>query len=202
MRTLIGLLVGLLGAAYLYATPYIALWKLKQGMNNQDEQVLAAVVDFPSVREGLKSQIYAGLEDIVPAAPESAADNLAGMLADVVTEEAMGAIAKQAVDMVVEQAVTPEGIILIMQKGKLPTLNIEGGGVAVETPDSSEEYDMETLLRWKDGLTYQSLNRVLVDVNKFSSSADAGAPSVFLTLQRENAFTAWRVIHIDIEQLF
>lgn len=58
-----------LAVAGLYATPFLALHQLREAARTNDAQALAALVDFPAVRESLKLGLRARLigGDVNPA---------------------------------------------------------------------------------------------------------------------------------------
>lgn len=60
MKKLIGVLVlvAVLFAGYLVASPYIALHRMKAAADRKDDIAMAEFIDFPAVRESVKSQMY------------------------------------------------------------------------------------------------------------------------------------------------
>ena len=81
----------------LYASPFLALHQMREAARAHDAQALAAFVDFPAVRESLKSGLRAKLVggDVTPANVMGAevAGALLGPMVDVlITPESLGRV--------------------------------------------------------------------------------------------------------------
>lgn len=88
-----------------FGSPYLAARNLQQSALSGDKDALEQVVDFPSVRESLKSQMNAAIMTKLQNDPEMANNPFAGlamMLAPAILERA------------VEAYVTPDGIAAIV----------------------------------------------------------------------------------------
>ena len=96
-------------AAWLYFTPYMAVNKLQAAAEAGDTRALNEMVDFPALRVSIKSEIQNTVAD--------------GISKDAGVFAAIGsAVTGVIVEPVVNAAVTPQGIGLLMQ-GKRPTDN-------------------------------------------------------------------------------
>lgn len=54
-------LVVVLIAAYVYASPYLRLWQLRNGIINKDHETVSSFVDFPTLKQSLKDEMNAYL---------------------------------------------------------------------------------------------------------------------------------------------
>lgn len=90
-------------------SPYWAANNLKESARTGDADTLEELVDFPAVRESLKSQFNASLMDKMQNDPEMADNPFAGL--------AM-AIAPALIDRTVDAYVTPDGIAAIARGQK------------------------------------------------------------------------------------
>ncbi len=93
--------------AYLIASPFLTVSHIKAAVRNRDSQKLCEKIDFPSLRQNLKSQFNA---KIVEEAGTDLDDNRLGSYAL--------AFASTFADGIVEVFVTPEGIAALMEKGE------------------------------------------------------------------------------------
>ncbi len=94
-------------AAWFYFTPFMAVDKLQAAAERGDSEALNEMVDFPALRVSIKSEIQNAVAD--------------GISKDAGVFAAIGsAVTGVIVEPVVNAAVTPQGIGLLMQ-GKRPT---------------------------------------------------------------------------------
>ena len=89
-------------AAYWYWSPYLAMRELRDAAVAADAGRFNERVDFPKVRESLKSQFSARLQ----RDSASAGNNLGSLLAGVL------------IDKLIDTAVRPEAIMFAMREGK------------------------------------------------------------------------------------
>jgi hypothetical protein len=96
-------------AGWLYFTPYMAVNKLQAAAERGDSEALNDMVDFPALRTSLKGEVQSTVAR--------------GISRDNNHFSAIGAaVAGVIVEPMVNAAVTPEGISLLM-KGRTPTDN-------------------------------------------------------------------------------
>ncbi|WP_436862876.1 DUF2939 domain-containing protein [Acinetobacter haemolyticus] len=99
----------LLVFGYLFASPYLTIYQIRQAIEQEDSAALASHIDFPSVRQSLKDQVNAQMLQDMPQAPSSER----GLAA-------LGAIlASSMLDKVVDVMVSPQGITMLMQGKQL-----------------------------------------------------------------------------------
>lgn len=117
-------------AAWLYFTPYMAVNKLQAAAERGDAQALNEMVDFPALRTSIRTEIQSA--------------TARGIQKDGGVFAAFGAAAAGFVaGPVVDAAVTPEGIGLLM-KGQSPSNRKDG-------PDGEENWrdDVKISRRWE-----------------------------------------------------
>ena len=103
--------ISLLAGAIYVGSPYYAAHALKDAALDGDTDKLESSVDFPAVRESLKSQLAAAMMTKMQNDPEMQNNPFAGL----------GAVMMPAiVDRMIESYVTPEGVAAMI-KGHKPT---------------------------------------------------------------------------------
>ena len=165
----------LIGVAAYGLSPFFAFRTLKAAAKSGDRDRLEEVVDFPAVRENLKSQLAAGLMESM-GQKSGMRDN---------PFAAIGALLLPALtDRIVESIVTPDGIALLLTQAKVFTHRADHpDGVA---PDEHAS-NLETRL------SYRTLDRFRVDLRR----RDQPDATLSFTLERRGLF-GWKVIRIDI----
>jgi hypothetical protein len=157
-------------AAYWYWSPYLAVRELRNAALAADAGRFNEHVDFPRVRDSLKSQFAARMHRDT-AGPES---NLGSLLAGVL------------VDKLIDTAVRPETIMFAMREGKF---KIEKGEAHEGGQDASEHE--KTV--WRS-------ERQGFDTILFHAERDGGAgrkDSMALVMQRQG-FADWKLIDIRL----
>ncbi|MBB5017263.1 hypothetical protein HNQ59_000527 [Chitinivorax tropicus] len=86
--------------AYAIATPYIAVYQISDAAHKKDAEALSSHIDFPSVRQSIKSQINQNISNTLQE--NNLKDNLFSELGM--------ALAGAMVDTLVESYVSPAGI--------------------------------------------------------------------------------------------
>lgn len=159
------------GAAY-FGSPFLSLQNLQQAARNGDRDRLDQVVDFPKVRENLKSKIGAQVLQSMRSDPNMANNPFAGLGALIVP-----AIADRAIDTYV----TPDGIAAVVNNGTPPKLNATDAGAplpAASTVNFSPSF--ADLDHFKVALT----------------RSDMPGATVTLVLERRGLF-GWKLTRID-----
>jgi Protein of unknown function (DUF2939) len=176
------ILVGVAAAAVIgvfgYAlSPFLAFNNLRDAAKTGNRDRLEQVVDFPAVRENLKSQIAAGLMKSMSADPEMLNNPFA----------AIGALLAPAItDRMVDSIVTPDGIALMLGQGKVSKPGEEPRTESASAKDSS---NLETTL------SYRTRNRFRAELRR----RDQPDTTLALTLERRGLF-GWKLIRIDIPE--
>ena len=174
---LILLLLLALGGAYA-ASPLLAFHQLKQAAETGDKERLEALVDFPAVREDLKSQVDS--KAIKLARTASGVGYLPAMIA--------GRLGSALGDRAVDQVVTSEGISEIVSAGRAAhggykdKDKVEGSGAKSGTPTTVVRY------------AYLTPDRFRVSI----APADAPNQQIALIMDRRGLFS-WRVEQIELK---
>jgi hypothetical protein len=171
---LIGFAAALFVAIY-FASPLFALNALQSAARAGDQDRLSLLVDFPSVRDNLKSSVSARLLKSVRDDPQTANNPFA----------ALGVLmAPVIVDRVIDAYVTPDGISAMIKTGKAPKLGGDGSAPQASTDAASQ---------LQKSLGY-------IDLDHFRATlARAGSPGVEwgLVLERRGLF-GWKLVRIDL----
>jgi hypothetical protein len=132
-----GLLIGGVILAFacgggLYASPYITLYQMYQAVERKDVQEISSYVDFPSLRESVKSNV----QTIMAKETSQGQNPLLGLLASTIG----GAV----IDPVLESVVTPSGVAALLE-GQQLHLGEKGKKSSFEqgttAPDVKAEYE-------------------------------------------------------------
>lgn len=154
----------LFAGVWLYFTPYLALSRLQKAAERGDQQAMQEMVDFPSLRESVKTGVRSSVENAVGrrAGPVGL---LGGLLA--------GAVASPLVDAVV----TPQGIAALTH-GRRP--GADDGGEPGRTNLRVEDIKVKR--------RYQSFDRFVVRfVDKQSGEERLGL------VMRRDGIAHWRL---------
>ena len=168
--------------AFVYTSPYLAIYQIRQALKNEDSAALAAYVDFPSVRQGIKDPLNT---ELVKKSPEHAQASEGGFAA-------FGALLASSM---VDVMVSLQGIAMLLQGKKLKE------SLPFQTqPEQSEQQQTQAGAQAKEKLSYrgkyQSFNRFVVQIQY-----PYPKPPVTVTMQRQGL--SWKVTQIvlPIEQL-
>ena len=166
------IIIGILVAVYIAATPYITVYQIKSAAEQHDGEKLSEYIEFPSVRQSLKTQLNAIIAEKTEEKKSSRAFAMLG-----------AALAGSVVDKVIEAYVTPSSIIKIMSGEKISIKKEE------DSPDTSKS--TKEMLE-KSSLSYESFNTFVVKIhNKNSGKEDAK-----FVLQRRGI--GWKITEIII----
>lgn len=173
MKKLLPWLAGLLVifAIYLYASPYIALYNIKNAAEQKDADKLSGYIDFPSVKQSIKDQVKASMVEEL-----SASDEQDGF-------EALGTmLAAAMIDPLVDGLVTPDGVALMLQGQKLDF------DLSNNTSEDKAKVENENI-DYKAG--YLSFNRFKVQI----IDADDSDESLDVIMHRDGL--SWKVTKIS-----
>ena len=173
MKKFLPWLVGLLiiFAIYLYASPYIALYNIKNAAEQKDADKLSGYIDFPSVKQSMKDQVKAAMvEELASSKEQDGFEALGTMLAAAM------------IDPLIDGLVTPDGVALMLQGQKLDfDLNND-------TPEDKPKAKNEDV-DYKAG--YLSFNRFKVQI------IDANDPDESLDVIMHRDWLSWKVTRIN-----
>jgi len=157
-------------AAYWYWSPYLAMRELRAAAVAADAVRFNERVDFPKVRESLKSQFSARLHQDTA----NAGNNLGSLLAGVL------------IDKLIDTAVRPETIMFAMREGKF---KIESGG----SPEGGQDTGERRKTAWRT-------ERLGVDTILFHAEregSEARKDTMALVMQRRG-FADWKLTDIRL----
>ena len=176
MRKRTWVLVGVAAVALVGAyalSPFLAFTMLRRAATSGDRDRLEQFVDFPVVRENLKSQVSAALLTSMSSDPEIRSNPFALVGA---------ALVPALTDRLIDSIVTPDGIALLLREGKisksgtLPATSGATGPAAVQVSYS-----------------YRTLDRFRAELR----DRDRPDAVIALTLERRGLF-GWKLIRLDI----
>ena len=102
------LAAGLAFGAYVYVSPYLAIYSFRSALESKDPSGASEYIDFPAVRSSLKEQIKVGLGKKMLGEYSDNPFALLGM-----------AIVNPLIDGVVDTTVTPSGLRMLFYEGEL-----------------------------------------------------------------------------------
>lgn len=138
----------LLLAVTSYASPWWRLHQLQGAVAQRDAARVAAFVDFPALRASVKAQVVASMEG--PAQPGAASDNPFAAFGK--------AMALAVIDPVVDAAVSPAGVLAMLEAGELRVARHSGRNAGREAEQPADAGRQEA----RYALSYQSWDRVAI----------------------------------------
>ena len=157
--------------AYYAYSPFMAVDRMSEAAERNDAEALAGYIDFPSVRQSLKQQLDAKVEEVVDRRSE---DNPIGALGV--------AFGGMLVDKLVDAYITPEGMRRVMQ-GKQPAAGNE------QPVGETAEGDKDEPFR-DASFSYNSLNEFTASVK----DEETGREIDFVF--RRSGFVDWMLTEI------
>ena len=175
MKKLLLIAFGILalgGGAY-GVSPYLAASNLKAAAISNNKDTIEASVDFPAVRDSLKSQLSAAATRKMNADPSMKDNPMAGL----------GMMLMPAIiDKFVDTYVTPDGLSA-MVRGSKPQ-DSKGKG-ASENPDVEYDYEWVSSDRFRVNMTNKETRK-------------EGPSLVF----ERRSLLSWKLIKIDVDDSF
>lgn len=160
-----------LAAAYL-GSPFLAIHGLRDAAASGNRDRLERAVDFPSVRESLKSQLQTMMMAHLQADPEMQANPFSGLAVMMIPT-----VVNNAVDVYV----TPDSLASLV-RGQKPA---EPGSEPVAPSRASEETDVKATYRY-------------VDLNTFRTEITDGVDDpIGMVMHREGLFS-WKLKRIEL----
>lgn len=162
------------------ASPVLALHSLTQAAKAGDRARLERLVDFPAVRDSLKSQLKAVMARAIEQDPELRDNPFA----------AFGQLLMVGVvDKAVDAYATPDAIAQMVATSRAPSkISPSDHGPRVETAKPRVAADTE--IRYG----YQGLDRFKAT---YRDKAKPNEPAFGLTLERQGLFR-WKLVRIDL----
>jgi hypothetical protein len=175
----IGLVVVALVAAY-FASPVLALHSMTEAAKAGDQAKLERLVDFPAVRDSLKSQLKAAMTRAFEQDPALQDNPLA----------AFGQLLMVGVvDKAVDAYATPDAIAQMVATSRAPSkISPSDHGPRVETGKPRDKSDTEIRYGFQDLDHFKATYR---------DKAKPDEPVFGLTLERQGLFR-WKLVRIDL----
>jgi hypothetical protein len=161
-------ILAVMALAYV-GSPFWAARQFKQAALSGDVDRLEAAVDFPSVRESLKSQLTIAMTQRMQSDPEMRSNPFAGL--GLMILPAM-------VGKMVDAYVTPDGMSAMMRSGKVRSAKV------AEPVKADVDYDY----------SYRTLDRFAVTAKASDAKADEVPNFVF----ERRGILSWKLIRIEI----
>lgn len=171
-KWIVGIAAALALLAIAYAgSPYLAARNLREAALGADVDKLDAAIDFPAVRDGLKSQMSAAMAKRVNNDPGMKGNPFAGLGM---------MLMPTIVDRMVDTLVTPDGISALIRRGRPGT---DAAGVRSPNPDISYRYSYIGIDRFR--------------VRMVNRKHDEPMPS--LIFERRGLFS-WKLVRLDLPE--
>lgn len=166
-------LVVLFAAVWMYFTPYLAMRKLEAAAEAGDTRALNDLVDFPALRESVKSELRSTVSRRIASDEGNPLAALGGLIA--------GKLASPFVDA----AVTPQGIAALTE-GRRP------GEESDEKGDGEKRGVRAPDVKVKQG--YEGLDRFVVRFH----DRESGKERVALVMEREG-LAGWKLTGVRLD---
>ena len=181
-------------AAYWYWTPYAAMWQLKSAAQSGDAAAFNEHVDYPRVRESLKSQFAILLESKLNKPSGGSNNTTAGLGA------AFGAkLGMVLVNRFVDAIVRPETLMRAMQRGQLSPKAKEPSDTPVVSADNTDRQvgakPESDKLMWD--YERQGVNTVFAYAIDPKKPDEANQDKFGLVLQR-SGFATWKLVEVRL----
>ncbi len=164
-----------LAASLVYASPYYAVYQMKQAAQTHDAQTLNEYVDYPVLRQNLKTTINQKMQQILQENKDQ----------DLLSVMAKG-IANKLSDMMIDAMVTPEGLTAMINGRKPDAATAESKKTATEKPKENQASDAPRI-----NYHYRGLNNFSVVV-----SDATGKQTANLIFQRHGVMS-WKLNGIE-----
>lgn len=163
---------------YLFASPYLALYQIKNAAQSGNADKLSEYIDYPSVRQSLKDQMNAHMVKEM-AKEKNTQDGFA----------ALGTmLASAMVEKMVDAVVTPQGMTLLLQ-GKDFKQQAESNQDTTTPQDSTS--GSENHIDYS--LAYQSFNHVNVKLHNKAKPEKGDA-----TVKMERDGLSWKIKSFEV----
>lgn len=176
------LAAGLAFGAYVYVSPYLAIYSFRSALESKDPSGATEYINFPSVRSSLKEQIKVGLGKKILGEYSDNPLVFLGM-----------AIVNPLINGVVDTTVTPSGLKMLLYEGELSQTDQlpEGSGKIepVKTNSvNSDDSDQQSSFKSR----YTSYNRFVT--SHYINDKDDKVAGIW----RRKGLVNWQLISIEL----
>ena len=184
LKIAVPLVLVLIGSIFLYFTPHLAVHNMKRAAELNEAERLSDYVDYPSLRESLKSNFSAALADKVAANPTSSFGDAIG-----------AGLAVALINPLINSLVTPESLATLMKghankdgRITLPESRSKQSSVETTAHDENSIYDDITM-------GYRGLNQFVV---KFQGKRISEEPMQFIF--KRKGILSWKLSALRFPQ--
>lgn len=164
---------------YFYASPYLVLNQIKNAAETKDSAKISKYIDYDSVRQSLKSQLSQKISQTLQANDSDSFSQFTELFSATI------------VDKIVDTAVTPQGIALLLDgkdlKRTVEQLDLPFNSNQTATPQKN---NVNSTVQPEYSAHYLSLNQFEVTINQASSD------QFRVLMQREGL--SWKIKQIFI----
>ena len=178
---LVTIAVGLAFCVWLYFAPHLTVRSMRLAAERGDAQALAAHVDFPALRESVKTQLADIMRERIGASGDSDRDNL-GALRDVGAR-----FATMIATPMIEAIVSPQALSLLFA-GK----GLARDGLAAAT-GTSDQRGGGDLPEWNATMAYEDLHTFAVTLHP---DGDIAAPAKLIF--KRNNLLWWKLSAVEM----
>lgn len=164
---------------YLLASPYWAIYKIRQAIIKQDSVTLARYIDFPSVRQDMKDQFKAQIAQKISL--DSSAEGGFAALGTL--------LASSMADKMVDVMVSPQGLTLLLQGKKLKQQLEQAQPLPTESEQQMHLEEQTQKISYHSH--YESFNQLAVELYAAEQHA-----TTTVILQRQGL--SWKVTQIQL----
>ncbi|QNN57087.1 DUF2939 domain-containing protein [Diaphorobacter ruginosibacter] len=170
-------------ATLLYVSPYLAMQSIKKAIDAGDSAALSEFVDFPVLRENMKGRLMRSLASKLPKAEPGSDNPLANI------GQAIGGL---VVGTAVDQLVTPAGIMMMMETGRVARGPAPAADPAAGSSRGGEAEAGDADQRKGFSLHYQGFGKV-----RAFRQRDPGTAFIF----RRDGLLGWKLVNMELEGL-
>jgi hypothetical protein len=173
------MIIALVAAGAIYFSPEITIYQLRQAVKDKDDRALSAHIDFPAVRESLKSQLQLVVANAM--AEKKDEDKPFAALGVLLAEKMIGGM--------VDNIVSPAAIRMSFQLQTGPAAKDDGKPEAsgnAQGPDNPTRRD-------DTGPSFTVQSR---GISRFVLMQRSGNFSMHYTFKREGL--AWKLVSMDL----
>ncbi len=166
----------LIASGYLYATPYLSILSFKMAIDNKNPEKAEKFIDFPSVRENMKTQIS---KELSTKAERQIADRPYKQFTMLIVQP----VIKAVVSSTINATVTPTGLSSLITKGTLTKPQKTNSKITEGKNKDNKN---------KISLFYKDLN-IFVLKSELENSDE-----VVIALWKRERFSHWRLYSIEL----
>lgn len=179
LRLAFFVVLGIAFCVWVYFTPHLTVRSMRLAATRGDAEALAAHVDFPALRESVKSQLADAMDERIGGRDTASAFG------------ALGArLATAIADPMIDAMLTPQALSLMFTGGGLALDGLAAAGI--HHPDASPG-DRGNLPQWQADMGYEDVNTFTV---RLQASDDAIPPSTLIF--KRDKLLLWKLSGIEM----